>query len=275
MGRKIVDLTGQSFGRLTVISRYIGDDSKYTHDCHWMCMCSCGKEHVVKSTHLKSGTVKSCGCLNKETASRMGTKRKENLRGKRFGRLVVIDYAGHSVGSRPRNLWKCICDCGNETTVMAQSLKGGLTKSCGCYLREATKQRMTTHGQSKTKAYGAFRTRKYREQKRMFDVVWTLEMEDYLRQTQHTCAICGKTEQESNKRLEVDHVNPLSRGRGLAPGNAAILCGECNARKKDKLLTELSWDVAYRLLTKAWEFEFLWGYYCSTGKNFYEEPRDE
>lgn len=277
MGRKIVDLTGQSFGRLTVLSRYVGEGPKYTHDCHWTCICQCGMTHVVKSTHLKNGTTRSCGCLNKESASKMATKRRENLHGKRFGKLVVVNYAGYSIGNRPRNVWRCVCDCGNEIVVMAQSLKGGLTTSCGCYRREVVKQNTITHGQSNTKAYHAFRTRKRKENKCVLDAAWTLEMENFLRRIQTTCAICSRTEQENlscyGKRLEIDHVSPLSLGRGLSPGNAVVLCRGCNARKSNKQLTELPLNVAYRLLMKAWEFEFLWGYYCATGKMFCEVNR--
>ena len=59
---------------------------------------------------------------------------KTNLIGQRFGRLTVISEAGRD---KYKNvLWHCKCDCGNEVNVVTQSLKGGTTKSCGCYKRE-------------------------------------------------------------------------------------------------------------------------------------------
>jgi hypothetical protein len=48
-----------------------------------------------------------------------------NLSGGRFGRLVVISYARDQK-------WHCVCDCGAHTVVLGQSLRRGMTKSCGC-----------------------------------------------------------------------------------------------------------------------------------------------
>lgn len=56
-------------------------------------------------------------------------KLKEELIGKRFGRLIVIEYAGTKGRNR---LWRCKCDCGNEKLAIACSLRNGSLKSCGC-----------------------------------------------------------------------------------------------------------------------------------------------
>ena len=58
-----VDLTGQSFDRLTVLS-YAGNDQD--RRALWRCACSCGKDVVVLGKWLRAGRVKSCGCLRKE-----------------------------------------------------------------------------------------------------------------------------------------------------------------------------------------------------------------
>jgi hypothetical protein len=59
---KRIDLTGQRFGRLTVI-RY--DHSE--HDgVHWLCKCDCGNEKVAAGYSLRSGQTRSCGCLANE-----------------------------------------------------------------------------------------------------------------------------------------------------------------------------------------------------------------
>ena len=57
-----------------------------------------------------------------------------DLRGKRFGRLIVLDYYG--ISKKKQIFWKCICDCGNETIVKTADLNCGGKKSCGCYRRE-------------------------------------------------------------------------------------------------------------------------------------------
>jgi hypothetical protein len=57
------DLTGQRFGRLTVISfNGIGNRRKSM----WNCLCDCGNEKVVPLGNLKNGHTKSCGCYNIE-----------------------------------------------------------------------------------------------------------------------------------------------------------------------------------------------------------------
>lgn len=57
---RLNDLSGQRFGRLTVLrmtDNIIGKKKRY------VCKCDCGKETTVSAGNLKSGKVKSCGCL--------------------------------------------------------------------------------------------------------------------------------------------------------------------------------------------------------------------
>lgn len=65
-----------------------------------------------------------------------------NLKGKRFGRLKVLDREG---SDRRRNAtWKCLCDCGDSVIVASRNLNNNHTQSCGCLKRELA----TTHGHS-------------------------------------------------------------------------------------------------------------------------------
>lgn len=57
-------------------------------------------------------------------------KRLIDLTGQRFGHLVVIEYAGRN--ERRESLWRCHCDCGNESVVRGDVLRRGTTESCGC-----------------------------------------------------------------------------------------------------------------------------------------------
>lgn len=72
MGGKALNLTGQKFGRLTVIERaedYI--DKKGRHRVRWKCNCDCGtKDVIVFSFSLTGGSTKSCGCLHNEQAAK-------------------------------------------------------------------------------------------------------------------------------------------------------------------------------------------------------------
>lgn len=137
------DLTGQKFGRLTVIERA---GSAKNNAATWRCKCDCGKECVVQSYCLLTEHTQSCGCLRKETMSQLGL---DNLIGQRFGRLTVIERTENKSG---RTAWKCRCDCGNITTVLANNLKRGFSKSCGCLSKELCSKR-GTHRMKDTKVY--------------------------------------------------------------------------------------------------------------------------
>lgn len=60
----VVDITGQRFGRLVVIERAGSKNGK----AYWLCKCDCGKTVTVNGQTLRSGGVKSCGCLRKENS---------------------------------------------------------------------------------------------------------------------------------------------------------------------------------------------------------------
>lgn len=70
-----IDLTGQRFGRLTVIKQVEDHISKSgQHKSRWLCKCDCGNETTVTSQNLKKGHTKSCGCKNIDNAREMGKK---------------------------------------------------------------------------------------------------------------------------------------------------------------------------------------------------------
>lgn len=56
-----------------------------------------------------------------------------DIAGKRFGKLLVVAYAGLSPPPRRECRWVCRCDCGNETTVASYHLRTGKILSCGCH----------------------------------------------------------------------------------------------------------------------------------------------
>ncbi len=81
IGVNVKDITGQRFGRLTVI--------KPTNERHkkgeviWLCKCDCGKEKKVISTSLRRGFTTSCGCYMKEVNGKntnLNLYRSENMR---------------------------------------------------------------------------------------------------------------------------------------------------------------------------------------------------
>lgn len=124
------DLTGQRFGKLTVLERTEEKQDRYWL---WRCRCDCGGEILVNTGRLNKGSVTSCGCVPRATAKNGSVA--EDLAGRRFGKLTVLERAENKYR---RVAWICLCDCGKTCTVTAHDLKNGHVKACGCqrHLRE-------------------------------------------------------------------------------------------------------------------------------------------
>ena len=89
---KLIDLTGQVYGRLTVIKRvddYISPSG--SRKVQWLCKCKCGKEVIVTGNNLKNGNSKSCGCYNREL-------------------LPKINSTHNASNTRLYHIWTCMKD---------------------------------------------------------------------------------------------------------------------------------------------------------------------
>ena len=64
------NLVNNKFGRLTVVEK----DTSRNGARYWICKCDCGNIKSVRTSHLKSGNVTSCGCFRKEKAKKDRTK---------------------------------------------------------------------------------------------------------------------------------------------------------------------------------------------------------
>lgn len=131
---KLIDMTGWNMwehgvleSRLTVLYRYLKNDKE--NKPQWLCKCQCGKELIVQGKKLRNGNTKSCGCLQKEKAANNGRQNAKIHPGMKFGKLTVIEPI--SKDSTGKNIWKCICECGNTTNVICSNL-GRSVCSCGC-----------------------------------------------------------------------------------------------------------------------------------------------
>ena len=119
MGKR--DLTGQRFGRLTVLRRADAPQNGKPAGDRWLCRCDCGGEAAVLGANLVRGHTKSCGCL------------KENdLTGQHIGALTVLGRSDKYAkrGKRRVRLWECRCDCGATTYKATDTLTAGVENSC-------------------------------------------------------------------------------------------------------------------------------------------------
>lgn len=112
---KKIDISGIKFGRLVAI-RENGKSSDRRE--MWLCKCECGNATTVRRRSLVSSLTKSCGCLSVI-----------DLKGNVYGKLKVTSASK----KRGKNAyWECCCECGKNVSVRGGSLRGGITKSCGC-----------------------------------------------------------------------------------------------------------------------------------------------
>ena len=100
----LIDLTGQKFGKLTVIER--AENAK-SGRVRWLCKCDCGGVTISQSNDLKSGRAKSCGCL-RHTPPPNKTHGKSKTRIYRIRRAIIArcynsnheqykDYGGRGI----------------------------------------------------------------------------------------------------------------------------------------------------------------------------------
>lgn len=132
---KVENLVGKKFGTLTVLKRIYGR-KKTTNErsSRWLCRCDCGEITECSRQRLVYHENPTCPrCVKKKVAD----KRIQDLTGKRFGKLVVLECIPevYQLTGRRKNRashWLCQCDCGNQKVVSSGELRSGATQTCGC-----------------------------------------------------------------------------------------------------------------------------------------------
>lgn len=89
------DLTGKFFGKLKVLHQV--DDwitPKGQHEAQWLCQCTCCSktEKIIRGRNLKNGSIRSCGCLIKETYYKAEIDDEGNFKKKRNDYEIQEDY---------------------------------------------------------------------------------------------------------------------------------------------------------------------------------------
>lgn len=214
------DITGQVFGRLTVIKRV--ENTKRGH-AQWLCKCECGKEVILPGIRLRCGHTKSCGCLYRP-----------NLTGQRFGRLTVLELHSVSMGKGEKRLWLCECECGKEIVLPTGSLRDGNTRSCGCLNEERRERLKMASGEAALNALlGSYK-------KHCNDVgrVFNLTKEEFRSLTKGNCYYCGHEPNQISfkKRLNGKYIyNGIDRrdnDKGYTAENCVPCCKTCNRAKR-------------------------------------------
>lgn len=62
--KNTINISGNKYGRLTVIKHVQKPRANSRRGSWWLCKCECGNEVIVNGNALKTGNTTSCGCLN-------------------------------------------------------------------------------------------------------------------------------------------------------------------------------------------------------------------
>lgn len=197
--------------------------------------CECGTEYVRPITTIfrRPSSVGSCGCLTFT-----------DLTGQRFGRLVVLAWAGSGPGSPAtgrRSRWLCKCDCGKETAITPFRLASGYTKSCGCKGGPGGED-------AAEQALNRFLSN-YRRNASYRGIAWNLSDGEFARLVTLDCHYCGAAPSMQARPWDDARGDYLFNGldradndRPYGAGNALPCCPKCNHAKRDMSYEEfLAW----------------------------------
>ena len=127
---KVIDMTGQRYGQLTVIKR--GENDKH-NKAQWWCQCDCGSPlKLINGAALRRGLVVSCGCIKLKKLKEYNESKVVDETGNTYGYLTVLHRAENTTSKDGRAQWVCRCKCGNEIITTGKMLRDGSKLSCGC-----------------------------------------------------------------------------------------------------------------------------------------------
>lgn len=118
---------GNKYGRLTVIAE---TSARANGNVCWLCKCECGNQTIVAGNSLRNGSTQSCGCLHHDRNRETHLIDRTNHQ---YYKLTVLELDEEKTQQHQHGAyWKCLCECGNYTSVLGTNLQNGSVKSCGC-----------------------------------------------------------------------------------------------------------------------------------------------
>jgi len=169
-----------------------------------------------------------------------------DLKGCKFNRLEVLEFAGKNKYNR--TIWKCKCDCGKIRIVVGYELTGGHTKSCGCLSADLSRQR---HRKEKGQSGFTQAFLSYKKRAKKKNINFELTKEEFRHLTQLRCFYCNgnfsnkRTLSNGNLTQEgIEHgmytyngLDRLDNTKGYTLDNVVPCCKYCN-RAKDTMSIE-------------------------------------
>jgi hypothetical protein len=236
-----IDITGQTFGRLTAL--YPCGTTK-TKQTLWWCQCSCGNQVAVRGSYLRTGNTKSCGCLAREQSRERNYETRQDLTGLRVGQSTVISFShttrgrGES-GGRPH--WNVRCDCGKVRVMQAGKIRHALRYGLDLHCIDCENlSRRSKNWLAKQVM------RRYINNAHTRSIPFELTLETIAQLIQKPCYYCGcppsNTERHKGKRdtgltgsySGIDRLDPT---QGYTEANCVPCCWTCN-RLKNSMTAE-------------------------------------
>lgn len=155
-----------------------------------------------------------------------------DLTGQRFGKLLVVGFAG--LNKYKQFSWNCICDCGEFKVVGSRDLRTGGVKSCGCLKRYKDKSLSV-----KKQLYSIFC---HNAKKRLHKI--EIDFEQYVKLISQPCFYCGLIGSNTHKRdyinfdLRYNGLDRINNNLGYIESNVVTCCKHCNRAKSDMTAEE-------------------------------------
>jgi hypothetical protein len=162
----------------------------------------------------------------------------KDLTGRRFGRYMVLSFAGLRSQSNGKALayWQCRCDCGAEREVKGSSLTSGDTSSCGCYRIERLRAKI-----AKPLGESCFLRviRTYKKHAKDRGYAFQLSSEQCRELFAQPCHYCGappsnvKQDRYAHGTFTYSGIDRVDNEKGYSPANVVSCCHTCNSAKSD------------------------------------------
>lgn len=158
-----------------------------------------------------------------------------NLKGKRFGRLVVLSKTRSTQWGSVK--WKCKCDCGQQVVTNGASLRYKRTLSCGCWRLEWG-ERNSRPEAARNKVWRA-----YIHSARVRSLVFSLTAKRFNALIQGDCYYCGdppslEAISFAGNSIFYNGIDRLNPKFGYTNKNSVSCCWPCNLMKRAMSLHE-------------------------------------
>jgi hypothetical protein len=166
-------------------------------------------------------------------------KIKEDLTGKKFGKLTVISRDINKIGLERGSFWNCECECGEKRSVSRHSLVNHGTKSCGCLQKEFAMSQALPDAEADKRYWLS----KYKRRAKKLGIEFSLKDSEFYDICSMDCFYCGdspvprdhgyvrKNDTGIYKANGIDKIDPDG---GYTKDNSVPCCTPCNMMKTDK-----------------------------------------